>query len=194
MFNLCIYSAASASSCQVYPSEYVYHKNSVYRIERDSANSRNYPSGPNEDYIHCDGTQLRLTDSDYGSEQYTTSDYYVWLADTRNSQLLFIFPTRVNLTTITLYYLGNNVRGLPSLRFWAVPDDFDIWDEPTTHYSYVDVAAVPPDEEPSRLRNISINSIQVTTKKVLLNKFSSTYSFALSEVEFFTRACTSKSC
>ena len=30
-----------------------------------------------EDYVHCDGTQLRLTNSYIGSEQYTISDYYM---------------------------------------------------------------------------------------------------------------------
>ena len=35
-------------------------------------------------YVHCDGTQLRLIDSDIGSEQYNTSDYYVWLSDDKD--------------------------------------------------------------------------------------------------------------
>ena len=33
------------------------------------------PAAWSEDYIHCDGTQLRLTDSDFGPGQNTTSDY-----------------------------------------------------------------------------------------------------------------------
>ena len=172
---------------------------SVYRDERNSANCRNYQSGlqalvQSYYYIHCDGTSLRLTDSDFGSEQYATSDYYVWLADeTRYHQLLFIFPTRVNMTTITLYYYSDSVRGLPRLRFWAIPDDFDIWDAPTASYSYVEVAAVPQGGEPASRRNVSINyNIVVNTRKILLVKFSSNFSFAMSEVEFFT--CNGKSC
>ena len=47
-----------------------------------------------ENYVYCNGTPLRLTDSDIGSENYTTSDYYVWNAETRSSQLLFIFPKK----------------------------------------------------------------------------------------------------
>ena len=199
MFNLCTYSAASASSCQVYPSEYAYHRYSVYRTEKSSANCRSYQSGLDlnartEIYIHCDGTPLRLTDSDIGSEQYTLSDYYVWNAGS-GSQLLFIFPTRVILTTITLHYYHTSGRGLPRLRFWTVPDDFDIWNAPISNYSRVDIAAVPPGgNSPAGLRNISINT-EIFTKKVLVTvfKFSSNSSFALSEVEFFTRACTSKS-
>ena len=198
MFNLCTYSAASASSCQVYLSEYAYCSDSVYRTERSSAYCRNYLGGltstaRSEDYIHCDGTQLRLTDSDIGSEQYTTSDYYVWQTDeTRISQLLFIFPTRVNLTTITLHYYSDSNRGLPRLRFWAVPDDFNIWDAPTTSYSYVDIAAMPPGAEPAGSRSVCsiVIDIRFNTNKVLLVKFSSNFSFSMSEVEFTN--CTGK--
>ena len=191
----CNYSAVSASSCQVYPSEYAYHEDSVYRTERSSANCRNYQSGfdstaQSENYIHCNGTPLRLTDSDIGSEQYTTSDYYVWPAGSRHSQLLFIFSTTISLKTVTLPYYHTFVIGLPRLRFWAVPDDFDAWDALSSSYSYVEVP--PGGNSSAGLGNISIN-IEVFTKKVLLFKFSSSSAFVLSEVEFFTRACTSKS-
>ena len=179
------------------PSEYSYHEDSVYRTERTSANCRNYlqtelPTEPGvhpENNIHCDGTQLRLTDSDIGAEQYTPSDYYVWLGDeTRSSQLLFIFPTRVHLTTITLHYFSTSGRGLPRLRFWAVPDNFDIWDAPTSSYSYVEVAAVPPSEWSAGRKNVSV-SFNVTTTKILMVKFSSSFSFAVSEVKFFNYNC-----
>ena len=180
--------AVLATSCsQVYPSEYAYHRDSVYRTERSSANCRNYPVSStfirSENYVHCDGTPLRLTDSDIGSEQYTPSDYYVWLNETRNSQLLFIFPTRVNLTTITLHYYSDSIRGLPRLRFWAVPDDFDVWEAPTSSYSHVDVASVPPGEESAGRRNISID-FRYITRKILMSKLHSTFSLGLSEVEF----------
>ena len=189
-----------ATSCsQVYPSEYAYHRNSVYRTERSSANCSYYPVSStfirSEDYVHCDGTPLRLTDSDIGSEQYTPSDYYVWLSDeTRNHQLLFIFPTRVNLTTITLHYYSDNTRGLPRLRFYSVPDDFDVWDAPTASYSYAEVAAVPPGGEPAGRRNVSIEfTVTVRTTKILMVKFRSRFSLAVSEVEFFQQCNNSKS-
>ena len=165
----------------------------MYRSER-AANCRNYPNShitspgvhPDE-YVHCNGSQLRLTDSDLGSEQYSSSDYYVWLSQgstSWSSQLLFIFPTRVNLATITLHYYSSSNRGLPRLRFWAVPDDFDVWDALSSSYSHVDVAEVPPDEESVGLKNISI-SFNFNTKKVVMYKFTSTCYFAMSEVEFF---------
>ena len=171
----------------MYPSEYAYHHDSVSRAERLSANCRRYTVGipggvHSEDYIHCNGTQLILTDSNLGSEQYSSSDYYVWSAR-RGGQLLFIFPTRVSLTTITLHYYNDSVRGLPRLRFYAVPDDFNVWNAPTTSTPHVDVSTVPPGEEPAGHRNVSIN-VNFNAKRVLMNKFSSSYSFAVSEVEF----------
>ena len=138
-----------------------------------------------EDYTHCDGTQLRLTDSDLGSEQYSRSDYYVWNAGS-SSQLLFIFSTRVNLTTITLHYYSDVARSLPRLRFYAVPDDFNVWDAPVSIYSLVDIAAVPPGGEPADLRNVSVN-FNTSLRKILMFKSSNSYTFAVSEVEFFTQ-------
>ena len=70
------------------------------------------------------------------------------------------------------------------MRFYAVPDDFDVWDSPTTSSPHVNVASVPPDEEPAGHRSVNIN-INFNTKTVLMYKFHSNYQFAVSEVEFF---------
>ena len=155
-----------------------------------------YPSGLQEhifteQYIRCHGKQLRLSDSDLGSEQYRSSVYYVWSAGKSSRQLLFIFPTMVNLVAITLHYYhdSDGIQGrshsLPGLRFYAVADTFDIWDAPSTSYISVIVAAVPPGGEPAGRRSVSIN-VNFTTKKVLIRKYSSSFQFAVSEVEFFT--------
>ena len=137
-----------------------------------------------EYYTHCDGKQLRLTDSDLGSEQYSSSDYYVWNAGSSSSQLLFIFPRRVNLTTITLHYYSDNVRGLPGLRFFAVPDNFSVWNAPVSSYGYEDITHVPPGGELTGNRSVSIN-YNFTTKKVLMFKSRSDFPFTVSEVEFY---------
>ena len=179
---------AHAIPCQVYPSEYAYHDDSVTRAESGIANCRRYPAGTlpgsihPEDYTHCDGTQLELVDSDLGQEQYSSSEHYVWSARSKE-QLLFIFTTRVSLTTITLHYYSDSVRGFPRLTFYAVPDNFDIWDALSTGNPNVDVAAVQG-REPTGRRNVSIN-VNFSTKKVLMYKYSSSYQFAVSEVEFF---------
>ena len=184
------------TSCQMYPSEYAYHRNSVNRAENVRVNCNNYPVGlgiHSESYIHCNGTQLKLADSHFGSEQFNSVDdyYYVWPAGIISQHLLFIFPRRVNLTTITLHYYSDSVRGLPRLRFFAVPDDHDIWEAPTVSdkQDIVGVAAVSPGGEPEGHRNVSIR-FDFATKKVLMIKYGSTFSFAVSEVEFFR--CLSK--
>ncbi len=57
--------------------------------------------------------------------EYTATSYYVWIAGSAK-KLLFIFPTRVSLTNITLHYYSDGDRGLPRLIFYSVPDDFDV--------------------------------------------------------------------
>ena len=191
---LALFAAFANDSCQVYPSEYAYKRNSVYGSERSGANCRPYASGLEaniytENYNHCDGTQLRLTDSDLGSEQYSSSDYYVWNAISSGSQLLFIFPTRVNLTTITLHYYSDNTTTLPRLKFFVVPYDFDVWNAPLGSYSQVDIAEVPPGGEPAGRRNVSVN-INFVSMKVLFYRYRSEFAFAVSELKFFN--CTGK--
>ena len=68
-----------------------------------------------------------------------------------------MFPTRVSLTTITLYYYSDSVRGLPRLRFYAVPDHLDIWTAPRTSCPHADVALASPGGEPAGHRSVSIN-------------------------------------
>ena len=86
-------------------SEYAYHKDSVIRSEWANANCRLYMDvAPvtRSDHIHCDGAKLRLSDSDLGiQDQYTISRFYRWGHSA--SSLLFIFPTRVTLSTCLLY-------------------------------------------------------------------------------------------
>ena len=188
------------AECKVYPAEYAYHKDSVKRAETASANCRNYPSGlisqntgtVSEEYIHCDGTQLRLTDSELGPERYSNSYYYEWRAEISGTrQLLFIFSTRVNLTTITLHYYSDSQRGLPRLRFYVVPDDFNVWDATPGNSRYVDIAAVPPGAESAGRRCVSI-IVNFSTTKISMVKAGSSYHLAVSEVEFFTsetRSC-----
>ena len=137
------------------------------------------------DYIHCDGTQLKLTDTNLGSEQpFSSSSHYQWSAGS-DEQLLFIFPTSDSLTTITLHYYSDSDQGLSRLRFHAVRNDFDVWDAPTTSTPRVEIASVSSGKKPAGCRNVSI-SVNFNTKKVLMYKFSSDFIFSVSEVEFFT--------
>ena len=187
-------STASSSSCLVYPSEYAYCDDSVTRAESASANCRSYPSRDGFGgivYTHCDGQQLKLSDSDSGSNtEYTATSYFVWSTGSAD-QLLFIFPTRVSLTTITLHYYSDSVRGRPRLRFYAVPDYFDIWDALTSDPTYVSIGSVPAGGESAGRRSVRIG-VNFNTSKVLMYKFSSRFRLAVSEVEFF-KLCASAS-
>ena len=182
-----------ATPCRVYPVEYAYHKNSVDRAEIPTANCINYEghlhpglSVSTEDYVHCNGTRLRLSDSEVGPQsQYVSGYNYQWSAGTEIRQLLFIFPTRVNLTNITLHYYSDSQRGLPPLRFYAVPDNFNVWDAAPSSAS-VTVAAIPAGSQlTAGIKNISID-VYFNTTKVLMVKAGSFYKFALSEVEFIS--------
>ena len=62
-------------------------------------------------------------------------------------------------------------KGLPRLRFLAVPDDFDVWNAPTLSFSHVDIAAVPTGEWSVSHRNVRL-SFNTTTRKILTFKFS----------------------
>ena len=140
-------------------------------------------------YVHCDGEQLKLSNSGRGfNTGYTSTSYYVWTTGSAD-QLLFIFPTRVSLTTITLHYYSDSDRGLPRLRFYAVPDEFDVWNAVTAGNPYGGAALVPPDGEPAGHTSVSIN-INFNTKRVLMYKYSSSFSFALGGVEFNNSTCT----
>ena len=88
-----------------------------------------------------------------------------------------------HLTTITLHYYSDSQRGLPRLRFYAAPDDFDVWYAPPGNSRYADIAAVRPGEEPTGHRNASVN-VNFATLKILMVKTSSPFRLAVSEVEF----------
>jgi hypothetical protein len=109
----------------------------------------------------------------------------VWSAGSAD-QLLFIFPTRVSLTTVTLYYYSDSDRGRPRLRFYAVPEYFDVWDVLTSGNPYAGVAEIQAGEDLAGLRSVNIN-INFNTNKVLIYKYSSIFQFAVSEVQFFAR-------
>ena len=154
------------------------------------------PSEVNDtwEFIHCNGTQLRLADSNLGSEQYTDDDYYVWDSEAlKGGELLFIFPTRVNLTTITVHYYSDNIRGFPHVTFFDVEDDYDIWDTARVSVLYNRVHLKPPDGESTGRSSVSVNQVDfpITNLRILMYvsmRFQGNFplEFAVSEVEFFT--------
>ena len=181
--------AALPTSCEVhYPSEYSYFVNSIMATERDSANCTTTVTdeADMDHFVHCDGEQLRLVDSDLGSELYDSTDYYVWSAGVTTTRILFTFPARVHLTSLTLHYYSDSIHGLSKLRFQAVPDDFKLGDSLRAIYSQVVVDAIPPSSQEQVGRTKIAINLDFITKKVLLSKILSNFQLSVSEVEFFT--------
>jgi hypothetical protein len=80
-----------------------------------------------------------------------------------------------------VHYYSDSVRDRPTLRFYAVSDDFDIWDTPTSGTPYAGVHSVPSGGEPAGCRSVSIN-VNFNTRKVLMYKYNSSFQFAVSGV------------
>ena len=74
-----------------------------------------------------------------------------------------------------------------------MPDNFDVWDAPTTSYIIADIAAVTQSSNVVGRRNVSVG-FNATTMKLLMYKFRSTYSFTVSEVEFFNHTRKQATC
>ena len=111
---------------------------------------------------------------------------------THYGELVFIFPTRVNLTTITLHYYSDNIRGFgfPCLEFTALQDDYRIAGDRVRQGTTIEAPRpVPPDGESTGPTSISVNHVNRTTKTILMSIIRCNLqpvTFALSEVEFFT--------
>jgi hypothetical protein len=91
------------------------------------------------------------------------------------------------LTTITLHYYSDSIRGRPTLRFYAVRDNFNVWDAPVGA-PFVGIASFPQGIEPTGDRNVTIKvKNNFNTKKVLMSKLPSDLHFAASEVDFTSK-------
>ena len=182
-------------SCKVEPTQYSYKNTSVIRPNSENCikygwNDNNGDNVDATQYIHCQGNKL-LTDSNIGPSQLTSwTPLYVWTSST-SQRILFVLPASISLTMMTLhyysgYYQSSHRAGLPRMKFYAVPDDFDVWDAVANSAFSVVVSAVSPEEQrPAGRRSVSI-SFNSNTMKVLMVKFNSDFHLALSEVEFFT--------
>ena len=172
-------------------SEYAFDDNSVTRTERASANCRTYPTGNllggihPENYIHCDATQLIPTLNKSSTSPLTVM--YGILGVVNNCCSYSPQESPWLPSHCTTY--SDSVRGLPRLRFFAVPDDFNVWDAPRTSYPRVDIPSVPSSGEPAGHRSNGIN-VNFNTKKVMMFKYSSNFNLAVNEVQIFN--CSSK--
>ena len=110
---------------------------------------------------------------------------------THYGDLVFTFPTRVNLTTITLHYYSDNIRGFgfPCLEFTALRE-YRVSGGSVYEGTTIEAPRpVPPDGESTGPRSISVNHVNRTTKYIRMSIVGCNLqpvTFALSEVEFFT--------
>ncbi len=104
-------------------------------------------------------------------------------------QILFVFSSPINLTSISIHYQFNATYALAKLRLYAVPGDFEAWSTIDTQFSGfsepIDEVLFSVDQE-SGLRSVTRTNLQWETSRVLLRKLedTKTYLFAISEVMF----------
>lgn len=129
-----------------------------------------------------------LTDSDIGSETEVDRDYFEWDSKTA-FEILFTFSSEVSLTSITLSYfygLGKGtIYGLPDLRFFALPDDYEFGSNLTSGSILLHVGSITKFLPGSRTTENFKIPRPMTTKKLVLERNSQGYRCAFSEIKFF---------
>ena len=177
---------------------YAYLNGEMNVTEYHNANCRKYgQSNGLQFYSLCDGSPLRLTDSQFGPEYYPSShdhNYYV-MKGTIFSLMYKIFlfalsePTR--LDKIRLHYYSDLHGGkiLPVIYFFAIRDDQLVYDN-LHAYETLGVVGSPFSETVNGRTNVTItvSSSSLPYSKVLMHISFLPYEkfFYLSEVEFFT--------
>ena len=126
-----------------------------------------------------------LTDSITGGSTVNTEDYLVWKSTNRFSKLLFTFPTEIVLEFVTLYYYIDNQEfnnAIVRLEFYAVPDEFTLGGNMPDSKSILNASLMSTSDPLNK--TFSLRSTM--TRKLLVTKTNGFYSFAASEVEFYT--------
>ena len=176
----------------MFPQELAYKSDNF--LHQDDASCIPYtsdaaPTTPTVDptqYVHC-SQPTTITDSNTGPPT------YVW--GEASGKLLLIFSNEISFENITIYYISDTTaQGRPKLRIYAVPDNFQVWDEPTTSYpSRVFDEIMPGGEEEGvrKVPNSNDGIVTFNTSRVLIEKLveTKTYNFSISEVEL-NRLCT----
>ena len=170
----------TASLCQVYPSNYTFGTGHIENLMSiDLSRCTNNPASTT-----CQHPST-LTDSITGGDPFNTEDYLVWKSTNRVSRLLFTFPTEIVLEFVRLYYYFDN-QGLNNsivrLEFLAVPDVFTLGGNTPDSTSILNASLMSTSDPLSKTFNLQ----STMTRKLLVTKSNSFYSFAASEVEFYT--------
>ena len=165
-------------------------RNEVTGTENDNCTplaSLGLSSADGAQYLECHHPTT-ITDSNKNHSNFTqetNGTVYIWSSDP--DQVLFIFSSQKLINSITLHYYSNeDNQGLPKLRFFAVPEDFEVTNRTRSTYPTRVLDAVFPGDEGTGLRN-KTRDVPFNTTKILMTKgFTKNYQFYLSEIEFFT--------
>ncbi len=138
-------------------------------------------------YVSCEGL-TRITNADKSLPSFTQdslNSVYIW--PSQEDKVLFTFSEQKQIDSLAIHYYSNfDNQGLPKLRFYAVPEDFEVQDEVKSSYPMSIIDEVRPRREQEGLRNKS-RTVAFQTSKILMTKSDTkNYQFYLSEVEFFT--------
>ena len=118
----------------------------------------------------------------------TEPPFYIW--GEAPGQLLFEFPTTVNFSSITIHFQYNAMYAQPKLRFYAVPDTFNVGDDPSGQgYDtrvFDEVGLGVGNDGIRQLPGAGTQRVQFVTTKVLIRKLEDTkeFLFAITEVAF----------
>ncbi len=144
-------------------------------------------SSVNSQYVSCEGP-TRITDSENSILAFTHETHdsvYIWGSE--EDRVLFTFSTEKSFNSLAIHYFSNSDnQGLPKLKFYAVPDDFEVQDALKNEYLMAIIDEVRPGRENEGLCNKS-KAVNFQSSKILMTKgYTKTYQFYVSEVEFFT--------
>ena len=205
MINLYYFHVPIDSCRKINVIEYAYLTSSLSGVDHPGANCSQYSCGNNPShppttsyYTHCDGSPLKLSDSEVGSTNNYTADQNQYYCSNGNLKILFTLSETVQLSHIRLHFYNdweNQINGyyksLAPTSFSLMNDEYEVWEPayPGVHIygpvHYID------DEYIAGPKNITVSASRgIKTRKVVLTtSYShSPYQFCISEVKFYT--CT----
>ena len=165
-------------------------RSEVIGLANDNCNTLSSPdlgTAEGTEYVHCQHP-TRITDSEKSQPIFTQDTYnsvYIW--PSKSDQVLFTFSSWKVIDSITIHYFSNeDNQGFPKIRFFAVPEDFEVSDTPDSSNPTRVIDSVSPGNENTGLRNKTRNVPFNTTKILMTKGYTKNYQFYVSEIEFFT--------
>lgn len=179
---------------------------SLLSMDHPSANCRQYCSNNNipshppaldiTSYTLCDGSPLKLSDSQIGSSNDYMTDQDQYYCSSGSLEILFVLSEKVQLSHIRLHIYNNwnepingYYRSLAPTVFSLMNDDYEIW-EPQFSGVHVYGPHSIVNDYITGPRNITVSALrEIKTRKVVLTTLTaqhSSYQFCISEIEFYT--------